>query len=161
LSLFKSLQAVVKHLFSKNPATMATRDKFVGSEKTSSEISLEDNEIKAIKRLRQKLATVDDIFDALSQIEKTIKGNPDPTREQLDFVHRCLAEIAVKETVFLRQYNELTRQLNMLGRINAKRLERLEDDRRTGSAERYHGKVRVWYSHSVKDRVCKRTHGNW
>jgi hypothetical protein len=128
LSLFKSLQAVVKHLFSKNPATMAVGDRFAGHEKASSEIRLEDNEIRAIKRLRQKLATVDDIYDALSQIEKTVKGNPDPTREQLDFIHRCLAEIATKEAVFLRHYNELTRQLNLLGRIDAKRLERLEDE---------------------------------
>jgi hypothetical protein len=76
---------------------------------------------------------VDDIIDRLDQIEKIVKANPSLDQTQVNAIHIYLSEMSKKEALFRKNYNDVTYRFAQLGRIDAERMQRLEDDLKTAS----------------------------
>ncbi|MGB5893854.1 MAG: hypothetical protein WBG58_06725, partial [Ignavibacteriaceae bacterium] len=92
ISLFIAVRATVAYLFSKKklkdlPAINPVNDN------TDQEIRLQDEELHKLKHLRHKLQTVDDLMDALTLLEKSIKKHPVLTQEQVDQARHYLDSI--------------------------------------------------------------------
>jgi len=100
---------------------------------TDQEIKIENDELKKIKEIRGRLNTVDDIMDRLDQIEKIITENPSLDQNQVNSIRIYLQEISKKETVFRKNYNDVTYRFGQLGRMDSERVQRLEDDLNTAS----------------------------
>ncbi len=128
ISLFKTLTAIFTFVFRRKGQSTSVREIAPAGRDLGKDISLENTEIKAIKELRHKLVTIDDIMDALNHIESIIRQNPTLTPDQVASIKRYLSEICTKETVFRKAYYDMERRFRLLGRIDSERLERLQSE---------------------------------
>jgi len=92
------------------------------------DISLENNEIKMLKNIRHQLATVDDMQDALTVIDRIIEENSNLSSDQVRIIRMKLTELGNRETILRKSYHDLERRFKMLGRIDSQRLERLQTE---------------------------------
>jgi hypothetical protein len=76
-------------------------------------------------------ATLDDIMDRLMVIEKSVKKNPVLSPEHSNIIKMSLSEIANKENIFRKNYNDMYLRFKELGKIDSERLQRLEDELKT------------------------------
>jgi tetratricopeptide (TPR) repeat protein len=127
ISLFIAVRATVVYLTSKRKLSNLPDLKPVKNN-TDQEIKLEDDELHKLKILRNKLQTVDDLMDALTLLEKSIKKHPVLTQEQVQNARHYLDSISKKEEIFRKNHNDLIRQFKLLGRIDSERLERLHTE---------------------------------
>jgi len=128
ISLFKTLAAIFTFVFRRKGQSISEPKIATAEQDSEKDISLENTEIKAIKELRHKLVTIDDIMDALNHIESIIRQNPALTPDQVASIKRYLSEIGTKETVFKKAYYDMERRFRLLGRIDSERFERLQSE---------------------------------
>lgn len=129
ISLFKVIQAVFQFIFHKKSVSdIKIEPGFNNDSELKKDIASEDNEIKTLKELRSKLATIDDISNALNMIEKVISENPNLTPERITRIKRYLSELGTRETIFRKSYFDLETRFKALGRFDSARLERLQDE---------------------------------
>lgn len=132
ISLFKILQGLFQFFFSKkNIGDINISPKLGNDSELKKDIALENDEINALKALRHKLATIEDISDALNMIEKVIAESPTLSPDRVTRIKRYLSELGTRETIFRKSYHELERRFKALGRFDSARLERLKDEMST------------------------------
>ncbi|MGD9244297.1 MAG: hypothetical protein PVH36_05150 [Desulfobacterales bacterium] len=130
ISLFKTFQSLFVFIF-KRHSNIQTDNILSDATNNPREIDLEDKEIRIIKSIRNRLTTLDDIMDRLMVIEKSVKKNPVLSPEHSNIIKMSLSEIANKENIFRKNYNDMYLQFKELGKIDSERLQRLEDELKT------------------------------
>jgi hypothetical protein len=130
ISLFKTFQSLFVFIF-KRHSNIQIDNILPDSTKNRQEIDLEDQEIRIIKSIRNRLTTLDDIMDRLTVIGKTVKKNPVLSPEHSNIIKISLSEIANKENIFRKNYNDMYLRFRELGKIDSERLQRLEDELKT------------------------------
>ncbi len=130
ISLFLTLKAIATYFFGRKQSYDLTpsNPSDTYTDNADKELKLEENELKSLKVLRNKLRTVDDLIDALTMLEKSIQKHPILTPDQVEKARYYLHEISTKEEIFNRNHSELVRQFKQLGRIDSERLDRLQTE---------------------------------
>lgn len=100
---------------------------------TDQDIKIEGDEIRKIKEIRGKLATVDDIIDRLTRIEKIVKDHSTLDDKQIRNIHTYLEEMQKSEKIFVKYYNDVMYRFNQMRRVDAQKKERLQDDLKDAS----------------------------
>jgi len=132
ISLLKTIQSLFAFIFKRHSKNQID-DFALDKKNTQKEIDLEDKEIRTIKHIRNRLTTVNEIMDRLTVIENTVKKNPVLSPEQSNIIKISLSEIANKENIVRKNYNDMYLRFRELGKIDSERLQRLEDELKTAS----------------------------
>jgi len=132
ISLFKTFQSLFVFIF-KRHSNIQIDNILPDATNNQQEIDLEDKEIRTIKNIRNSLNTVNKIMDRLTVIENTVKKNPVLSPEHSNIIKISLSEIANKENIFRKNYNDMYLRFRELGKIDSERLQRLEDELKTAS----------------------------
>ena len=130
ISLFKTFQSLFVFIF-KRHSNIQIDNILPDSTNNRQEVDLEDQEIRIIKSIRNRLTTLDDIMDRLTVIGKTVKKNPVLSPEHSNIIKISLSDIANKENIFRKNYNDMYLRFRELGKIDSERLQRLEDELKT------------------------------
>jgi len=130
ISLFKTFQSLFVFIFKKHSNNQMNHI-LQNATDSQKEIDLEDKEIRTIKHIRNRLTTVNEIMDRLTVIENTVKKDPVLSPEHSKTIKISLSEIANKENIFRKNYNDMYLRFRELGKIDSERLQRLEDELKT------------------------------